>query len=88
MHMLDALKIAQKLRMTNDIAATETAPWPNNTRNNQWQQASLSSSENKVSIGICIRDADVCFLPAKTIRYSSLCSVDVGKALRLFEALQ
>ena len=36
----------------------------------------------------CIRDFDDCFLLPKTTWFSPLCSVDVGEAIGLYQALQ
>jgi hypothetical protein len=37
---------------------------------------------------MCIRDAEGCFVLAKTTWFSPLCSVDVGEAFKLSQALQ
>jgi ribonuclease HI len=49
---------------------------------------SFSSSHNKVGMGMFLRDADECFVLAKTTWFSPLCLVDVGEALGLCQALQ
>jgi len=50
--------------------------------------AVFSSSLNRTSIGICIRESDGSFVLAKTMTHPCFLSVDVGEALRLHSALQ
>jgi hypothetical protein len=50
--------------------------------------ASFSSSTNKVGVGMCIRDEDGCFVRAKTMWHTPLCSVDIGEALGLHHIIR
>jgi len=50
--------------------------------------ASFSMTENKLGIGICIRNEEGRFIRAKTMWFSPVCSVDVGEALGLFYAIR
>jgi len=50
--------------------------------------ASFSSSWNRTSIGVCLRDEDGTFILAQTVSFPIKYSVDVGEALGLFHALQ
>ena len=43
---------------------------------------------NRVGIGICVRDDDGAFVLAKTLSFSPLCSIHVGEALGLFNAIE
>ena len=45
-------------------------------------------TENKLGIGMCIRNEEGRFIRAKTMWFSPVCSVDVGEALGLFYAIQ
>jgi len=50
--------------------------------------ASLSTSTNKVGLGMCIRDEEGRFVLAKTMRFSPVYSVDIGEALGLYHAVR
>lgn len=50
--------------------------------------ASFSQAWNRTGIGMCVRDDDGAFVLAKTMNFSPLCPVSVGKALGLFYALE
>ncbi|XP_039682810.1 uncharacterized protein [Medicago truncatula] len=50
--------------------------------------ASFSMTENKLDIGMCIRNEEGRFIRAKTMWFFPVCSVDVGEALGLFYAIQ
>lgn len=97
--MLKDLKLAQEMRKTVDVMATNITPGPSIMSMVRWQKpaldivtyivdASFSSSHNQVGIGMCIRNTDGCFVLAKTAWFALLCSVDVGEALGLCQALQ
>ncbi|CAJ2663088.1 unnamed protein product [Trifolium pratense] len=49
--------------------------------------ASFSTQQNRVGLGMCIRDDEGRFVLAKTMWISPICSVDLGKALGLFHAI-
>jgi len=49
--------------------------------------ASFSASTNKVGLGMCICDEEECFVLAKTMWFSLVCSVDIGEALGLYHAV-
>jgi len=48
----------------------------------------FSASTNKLGICTCIRDEEGCFVLAKTMWFTLLCSVDVGEDLGLYHAIQ
>jgi hypothetical protein len=50
--------------------------------------ASFSMTENKLGIGMCIRNEEGRFIRAKTMWFSPICSVDVGEALGLFYSIR
>jgi ribonuclease HI len=50
--------------------------------------ASFSGSLNRTGVGMCIRDSEGTFVLAKTLNFSSHCSVHLGEAMGLFYALQ
>jgi len=52
------------------------------------EDASFSSSTDKVGVGMCIRDEEGCFIRAKTMWHTPLCSVDIGEALGLHHAIR
>ncbi|PNX87003.1 cytochrome p450 [Trifolium pratense] len=49
--------------------------------------ASFSAQQNRVGLGMCIRDDEGRFVLAKTMWISPICSVDLGEALRLIHAI-
>jgi len=50
--------------------------------------ASFSTSSNKVGIDMCIRDSEGNHVRSKTLWFSPLCPVDIGKALELDHAIR
>ena len=49
--------------------------------------ASFSKVSNMVGIGMCIRDENGAFVPAKQVCFSPICEVHVGEILGLLSAL-
>jgi len=50
--------------------------------------ASFSNTTNKVGFGMCVRDSDENHVRSKTMRFTPICSVDVGEALGLHHAIR
>ncbi|AES64554.1 hypothetical protein MTR_2g027020 [Medicago truncatula] len=48
----------------------------------------FSASTNKLGICTCIRDEEGCFVLAKSMWFTLLCSIDVGEALGLYHAIK
>jgi len=98
-HMLKDWKLVQEMRRTSNISATNNTLNLRNANNIQCRNptpgrlkcnvdASFSFADNKVFIGMCIHDVDMCFVLAKTTWFTPLCLMDVGEVLKLCQALQ
>jgi len=76
-------KLAQAL--TRNATIIDVAFAPGRLKCNV--DTSFSPSYNKVGIGMCVRDAEGCFVLINTTWFSPLFSVDIGEVLGLFNAL-
>jgi hypothetical protein len=96
--MIEDWKLAQKLCRIARTTTTVVPPGPDNIHSARWQgpapgrlkcnlDASFSSIDNKAGIDMFIHDVEGCFVLAKIIWFFALCSVDVGEALGLSQAL-
>jgi len=98
-NMLDDWKHAQESRKNTADSAMHLDSRPRSVIQERWTKpapgrfkcnvnASFSNELNIVGIGMCIRDAAGDYVLARTIRFTPLCVVEIGKALGLCEALQ
>jgi len=71
--------------MQNQVRLAETV---HKDGRNCCVEASFSTSANKLGIGMCIRNEEGCFLRAKTMWFSPVCSIDVGEASGLYYAIR
>lgn len=70
----DLLFIITKFTITNGL--------------NKFIDASFSSADNKVGLGMCIRDSAEFHVRSKIMWFTPLCFVDVGEVLGLYHAIR
>jgi len=90
--MLEDWKTTRSIQDTssNRQQSEQNVKWmkPNSSRVKCYIDTSFCKLTNRFGIGVCIRDENGHFVPAKTEWFSPICEVHVGQVLGLLSALE